>query len=559
MSVPLSTKQIHTLHFDSETAQTNYFLSQGTIYEDELSYQRKDGTIRFPRNFEIVEQCNYVMYKNADGKWYYAFIVGTKYITDGMTEIQIKTDVIQTWYFKYHLTSCFVEREHTNNDGLGSNTVPEGLELGEYKVMDYIPNRALTEFQYLVIGMTVDLNDSTGVFDTKLDSVTGDVYNGVFSGVRYYAMPIESVATIRTAIEKVMKAGAGDSIVCMFLAPKKLLPTYKANTSDTYTQVKPGEGVSAIQWSNSGTDNDGASLAKKITKPSKLDGYTPRNQKLLSYPYCYLLMSNNAGSSAVYKYEAFNNPNNAALCDFTINGTVSPGMSIRISPTYYNGISLNVEEGLQMGKFPICSWPNDVYTNWLTQTSVNRAVTGIAGAAMMAAGVGAAIAAAPPTGGLSLGAITAIAGTAVTTPTFVGGAGMIAGAVGERQQHAHTPPQAEGNVGAGDVLHAMGQLTFTAYPMSIKKEYAKIIDDYFTMFGYATNRVKVPLSNHRENYWYTKTIDAHVYGLIPQNDIVEIEDCYNRGITFWRKPGYLGVYVDAAGAYLDNGIIGKEA
>lgn len=48
--------------------------------------------------------------------------------------------------------------------------------------------------------------------------------------------------------------------------------------------------------------------AYQVNKPTSVNGYTPRNKKLLTYPYCYLLLSNNAGSSNILMYEKFTEP-----------------------------------------------------------------------------------------------------------------------------------------------------------------------------------------------------------------------------------------------------------
>lgn len=55
-------------------------------------------------------------------------------------------------------------------------------------------------------------------------------------------------------------------------------------------------------------------ILKSISKPSTLDGYTPVNKKLLTYPYCYLLASNNSGSQVELHYEIFKSTN----CEFSI-------------------------------------------------------------------------------------------------------------------------------------------------------------------------------------------------------------------------------------------------
>ena len=72
--------------------------------------------------------------------------------------------------------------------------------------------------------------------------------------------------------------------------------------------------------------------------------------------------------------------------------------------------------------------------------------------------------------------------------------------------------------------------------LSIKTQFARIIDDYFDMFGYSTNRVKKPNYAHRENWWYTKTINIYIRGNIPNEFMNQIKNAYNNGITYWRNP-----------------------
>ena len=90
--------------------------------------------------------------------------------------------------------------------------------------------------------------------------------------------------------------------------------------------------------------------------------------------------------------------------------------------------------------------------------------------------------------------------------------------------------------------------------MTITEEFAQIIDEYFDMFGYKTNRVKIPEKSHRETWWYTKTIDANITGPIPENDMQKIKECYNRGITFWRYHKTFQDYTQENSIYEDTGI-----
>ena len=125
---------------------------------------------------------------------------------------------------------------------------------------------------------------------------------------------------------------------------------------------------------------------------------------------------------------------------------------------------------------------------------------------------------------------------------IAGGLSQVAGSVGEVYTHSKQPPQAEGNINNGDVNFSAGYLNFSAYPMSIKREYAQIIDGYFDMYGYKVNRVCTPDKNHRKNYWYTKCIDVNIVGAIPMDDLQAIRNCYNNGITFWKNPANIMIY-----------------
>ena len=116
-----------------------------------------------------------------------------------------------------------------------------------------------------------------------------------------------------------------------------------------------------------------------------------------------------------------------------------------------------------------------------------------------------------------------------------GGVSGIASTLGEINKMSKIPPQVQGNTNCGDVTYAMGINEFVFSHMCIKPSYARIIDDFFSMFGYKTNRVKIPNTNHRERWWYTKTIDVNIEGGIPVNDKQLIKNCYNNGITFWRN------------------------
>ena len=526
LNVPLENTYQHTLWFDSVGEQTKYFKS--CIYERfsnyDFSYQRKDKTIRFPAYVDDLNICNYVMYKNTENssKWFYAFITELEYVNDNMTLIHIETDVMQTWIYgvDYRVNPSFIEREHVADDTIGLHTIPESLETGDYVINVKNKCEELND-TCIIMATTVDLNDFEEHLLTadKYTAIGGDTYNGIFSGVRYWLM---TKADCKSAIEALASTGQSDAIVSIFTAPTALLGD---TVGSEFCEVKGSISASRIGWveNGDGTEN---------YKPTNLDGYEDvKNNKLFTYPYCYMLLTNNVGGSAVYKYELFAKD----CCQFYIYGALTPSMSICISPREYNGVEINSLERLQGGKFPICAWNTDVYTNWLVQNATNIPLS--IGSAVIGLGVAAAgIALAPATGGSSALATVGAIGAGV------GGATAIGNTVSEVYQHSLQPPQAEGNIGGGDVAFASGILTFTAYQMTIKKEIAKSIDNYFSMFGYKVNRVGTPRTKHRENYWYTKTIDVSIRGWLPADDLNKIKEVFNKGITFWVDPNNVGDY-----------------
>jgi hypothetical protein len=214
-------------------------------------------------------------------------------------------------------------------------------------------------------------------------------------------------------------------------------------------------------------------------------------------------------------------------------------MSIKAYPKNYNGVFHNKAEGINLAKFATCSWTTDAYTSWLSQNAINVGISATTGIASAAIGVASALAA-PATAGASLAAAGAI----------VGGVGAVGGQVASVYQHSQVPPQVHGNTNTGDVSTANGDITFTAYKMTVKKEYAQIIDSFFDLYGYKVNRLKVPNKNHRKSYWYTKTIDANITktigasikGALPLEDMQKIKECYNKGITFWKNTASIGNY-----------------
>ena len=82
-------------------------------------------------------KANYIGFQNPDysNKWFFGFIDEVEYVSDKTTRINYTIDECSTWFDYWNPRKCFVVREHTNDDTIGHNTVPEPLEIGEYVCM----------------------------------------------------------------------------------------------------------------------------------------------------------------------------------------------------------------------------------------------------------------------------------------------------------------------------------------------------------------------------------------------------------------------------------------
>ena len=529
LKVPLENDYKHTLYFANATEQAEYFISKKTHHFTDFSYQRKDFTIRCPVNYDdlVNSGCNYAMYRNTDysNKWFYIFIVDFEYKNDENTIIKIETDCIQTWMFNYTIKPSFVEREHVSDDTVGMHLVDEGLEIGEYVCNEKLKTPYSDDLK-IIVGVT-ERPDGT--------SANGYMYNGIYSGIKYYCFKNDSsgVTDVANFIESYASSSdtTTDAIVCMFLAPSKLIEGYIVNKNE----IAQSSLTSKYYINQSSTQSDSNGLVV-FENTNAIDGYVPTNNKLLTYPYRYMHVSNNNGADVIYRFEdwftrkSITNGGDKIISSkplFLIEGCLTPGCSIRLVPLNYKGVSRCDSEGLNMGKFPALNWTSDYFTNWLTQNAVNVGLSLVSGAVSTVGGIG-----------LMATGAGALAGGSAT----IGGLTAIAGTLNEVKQATMIPNQAQGNINAGDVVTASYQNDFHFYDMCIRKEFAKIIDGYFTMFGYKVNTVKVPNTNHRKNFWFIKTIDVNIDGGIPNKDLQTIKNCYNTGITFWKNPSSIGNY-----------------
>lgn len=539
---PLEADYKNQLTFASKNAQTTYFASTVVTSFDNNTYIRKDGGIKVNCNIETIRQCNYLYYQNTgfDTRIYYCFITSMDYLSEDSTMVHIETDCFQTWYFDLVYKPCFVEREHVADDTVGANTVPEGLETGEYQIID-LRNSPLFETtspstDFFVCFCVTDYpNDAdTG---QPMDTINGEnqTIGGVFTGMHFFT--VKTLTGARNVIKVYNESGEtlADAIKNVFMIPRCLVnidmttgnlatggsPSHIASSSVSY-------GVPLYPIYDSYTTGE-----FQIQQPNVLAGnYTPKNNKLYTFPYSYFYVTNKAGEDVVYHWEDFpivtigtgSEAYTARTCTYKKAMVGSTSISAKLYFTNYknygetSGYGTRLYNyGINYAKVPVCAWSTDYYTNWLTQNGVNMNASVVTSTA---------------SGAISGGLYGGLAGAIVGGTTA--GLMSIIGNLAKVHEASVIPDQAKGDLNTGDVMFAYTRNSISFYEMSIRPEYARIIDEFFNMFGYKVNRVKTPQFNSRTYWNYVKTIDCNIEGDIPQEDLQIIRNIFNKGCTFWH-------------------------
>lgn len=493
------------LTFSNATAQLNYFNSVIQHTFDNYTYIKKDNVVQVGKNIDEIIDCNYLFYRNTGftNKWYFCFITNMEYVNENCTRITFETDCYQTWLFQIDYKQSFVEREHVNDDTVGLHTVPENLETGDYISCKLQPSFYSIPETCFVVATTEQITQGYATFNQLLPI-----------GLYYYGLT--TLQGIKDLIKILDEQGKGDTVNSVFVTLKDFFYSW-----GTMTDVD-GQISASIRFDYSNT--------VEITKVNYLgNDYVPKNNKLLTFPFSFLQVSNHSGQIINYNWENFNLLDIASdgKIKFNIKGTITPGGSMKAFPVNYNNILNNYDDNIVVGKLPIGAYNNDVYTNWLTQNGVNIGLNVLSSGLQVASGIGM-----MATGGGALAGAGNIASGALS----------IANTLGSVYQHSLIPDSVSGNVNCGDVNFTLGLTNLEFKRMSIKNEYAKIIDDYFSMFGYKVNTVKVPNITGRSNWNYVKTINCNFDGDIPQTDLNIIRAMFNNGTTLWHNPSSMYNY-----------------
>lgn len=568
----------------NQSSQISSYIIDNMTFTNQTYQRISDNVVRLGVGADLIRDANYLIINNGAGfpqnKTYYAFIDNVEYINNNACEITYELDYIQTYYFDFVFEDVFIEREHTETDEIGENTVPESLELGEM-ICHYQSGKYFLKDKgtHIIVMYTPNLDESKPFVNwnngvpVSVDSSTFDqsqlipgIRNNLGGMICFLDCPVNNVIQNYTATFYVISLlnAINASIVGVFSVNNEI-------AADNYSN--------SITYHDFNVNEQNSFLRLDGTRYSDI-----KNKKLLQYPFKRLVVSNNNGNQAEYKWEQFTTRSGDNVqAQFTYLSAFTPSPKAFIYPTHYRGIAIDYESGVTLEDFPQPSWTEDSYSKWWAQNKANFGISlasnVLSSGLMMATGGASAgaraanfanigsealanMGAANQQGFLSegwkynrqaLGAFQAESQARKSGALAQGVAGAhglmgIAGALGQLQTAKATPDQTHVQDNSAIINYIRDRLGWTFYDIGITGEMAEIIDDYFNMFGYAVHKVKQPCykspSNPRPFYNYTKTQNCCLksQNALPSEAQEIIEKIFDGGITLWAHADQIGNY-----------------
>ena len=565
-SVPLTKDYQHTRFFSGLDEQRDWFQAKTSHHFNDFSYVKEDNTIKVPKVRDVLYNCNYLMFRNENfaGRWFYAFITNLEYVNPNTTKVHYEIDVFQTWYFYVRWKPTFIEREHTkrwHEDGSPVvNTIDEGLDYGtDYETVQVLNYKPYGGYKWLVIVTKTPIDG-----DNPLNEPKGSVI-GSPQPLSYYIHPFKDnnhtpainlddgtpvpLSMPTWVLDTIYKdKEAVNNVVALFVTEYTGIPvTFTEGSPDKMTFPKnENKIVQAIIGGASGAYTLKVTSAYTFSAllpdldDNKYWGYNEViESKLLMHPYCTMIMDDFKGNRIEYKPEYIGTKG----VRLRIKGSLGLSNKVSYAVDLYNRSNTPTDNEyalidnnpndlpiindylsafIQGNKNTLENQKDTILFNGLmdTLTAGGNAVMGGVMGAVFGGGVGA-------MGG-------AISGIASGVKSAGNMSLQIQGLTAKVKDIKNTPP----NIAkmGGNTSYTFGNKYNGVYLIKkqIPFEQRKRLGDYFKMYGYKVNELKIPNLRSRWHFNYIKTIGANLYGDVPQDDLQLIKNIFDNGLTLWH-------------------------
>lgn len=571
--INLDNRYLHTIYFANESTQNSWFTGKVNLTIQRHSYQRYGvGQIKVQGDATDFLEYTYMRFKNdrSVDMWFYAFITLVEYVNENTVLITYEIDVMQTWFIqKGSIRPCMVMREHVNDDVFGAHLEEEPVGSESY------------ECDFLAKSDNFETYDVVMVTSEDASITNSDVQYLESLGMRIKAYNNDLFApciTLHTTISE--ETGAQNLITALttLLGGSWESGQRKYDLVDFFTFP-----TDFCSWNKNENTH-----ALEVTNPFSYGSYTPKNKKLLTYPFNYLYGTTMDGENAIFRWEYFDGLYvTSPTVIFHLYGSPIGGGMITCYPDLYDGIDDNHDVALNMSNFPKNPFTIDSYQAWVAsggKTRLERAetFTNIRGMTALASGSSASLASmtsgtnmigqsvvgmhnysqgdysvplSARTASASSGAHGIIGGVA----NFVNTALDVAEAkskINYQWADAKYRPNVVKGTSTPNLTVPMRSLNFNFYNVHIRENEARHIDDFFSCYGYAINKVKAPNLTGRQYWNFVQTKGAVIAGNMPSSSKEAIARIFDGGITFWHNGDNVGNYaLSTSNGSINNPIV----
>jgi hypothetical protein len=273
------------------------------------------------------------------------------------------------------------------------------------------------------------------------------------------------------------------------------------------------------------------------------DYTTPEESKLLMYPYTVLELVDFKGNKATFKNEYIDSDNILISIHSSLGTANKVSYSIKDYLTDYLGDD-NLKQKVSIETGLISNDPQDmpILTDLLSaylqgnKNSLNNQLHAIQfkGLADTISGTGSTLISASLMG--AKGAVTGLANVGENIgSTYY----EIMGINAKLKDIENTPPSLSKLGGNTYFDYGNGYTGLWIIKKEITEEYRKKLTDFFKLYGYKVNEVKLPNLNTRQSFNFVKTIGANVTGNMPGEHVQLVKQIFDKGITLWHTDDLL--------------------
>lgn len=539
---------INSIRFHTEEEQASYFIGKSIHHLQGLSQIRFwKGVMRLELVPNRAVPYDYLMFRNipngteVESKWMYAFIDTLEYVNERCVEVTFTMDWIQTYFVlvSKNCPAAWCIRQHSPDDILYHNTQPEPLSTGYIYKQKAVPGWSNFGVEPLVDNDGNFVNWSPVIVIPKTDASVNQLIDGIPNGVEYiWGFNWKWYNDILNE----MNEDAKNAVIDIFMFPNYLLNKEPGQEQKRYIQRVKMPGMGFNPWKE------------------QFD-WEPKNNKLYSYPYCYISVKGGNQSNMNYYMEHFFPLPENGEAEFHIYGSMSSNPQFICVPVQYNGV-INEDEGhkgenfqaaITMRGTPKVPWVTDQYKVYLAQSESQLAMQNVS---MQFQDEQNKINLGMSVGGSLLEMLTGVGLYQGAKGIYDAGNSFIANDLQLMAQQAvlndaKNMSNTVSNYGTNNIFYSCGEYGFRALYTFCDEEYARIADNYFTVFGYAQNKIRRP------NFFTRKKFSYFKYAGFALKQDVKIPDAarsqwmevMKNGVTFWNPDAVIGNY------NVDNGVL----